>query len=175
MSQLKRVVMYTDGACIQNPGPGGYAVVLLYGPHRKELSDGYRFTTNNRMELMAAIAGLEALREVCQVTLYSDSEYLVKGMEEGWARNWQAHGWRRGGKKSASNPDLWSRLLHLCDDHRVDFKWVRGHAANAENERCDQLALNAAQRADLPADEGYERLKSVDLTAIRGTGELGTP
>ena len=154
-AQLRNVEIYTDGACLGNPGPGGYGVVLKYGDHRKELSGGFRHTTNNRMEIMAAIVGLESLKERCQVTLYSDSEYLVKAMTLGWARKWRAKGWRRDGKQKALNPDLWERLLRLCEYHTVEFKWVRGHAGNAENERCDQMAVEAAQRADLPDDDGY--------------------
>ena len=138
-----------------NPGPGGYGVVLLYGGHRKELSAGFRETTNNRMEILAAIAGLAALKESCRVTLYSDSEYLVKAMENSWARKWRANGWRRGKRGTALNQDLWARLLDLCDYHKVEFKWVRGHAGNTENECCDQLALHTAQGTNLPVDEGY--------------------
>jgi ribonuclease HI len=156
MSALKRVTIYTDGACIGNPGPGGYGVVLLYGDHRKELSGGYRLTTNNRMELTAAIRGLAALKEPCQVGLFSDSEYMVNAIEKGWARRWQANGWRRKDKKMAENRDLWEGLLRLCDRHRVRFEWVKGHAGHMENERCDQLALRAAQLPNLPEDKGYE-------------------
>ncbi|MDP2937108.1 MAG: ribonuclease HI [Dehalococcoidia bacterium] len=155
LEQLKHVEIYTDGACIGNPGPGGYGVVLKYGEHKKELSGGFRHTTNNRMEMLAAIAGLESLREKCSVTLYSDSEYLVKAMTLGWAKKWRASGWRRGRNQPALNPDLWERLLKLCDHQTVEFKWVRGHAGHPENERCDQLAMQTAQRAGLPNDEGY--------------------
>ncbi len=154
-ADAKHVIIYTDGACQGNPGPGGYGVVLKWGEVRKELSAGFSRTTNNRMELRAAIAGLEALKERCRVTLYSDSEYLVKAIEEGWARKWRANGWRRGKAGKALNPDLWTRLLELCDQHQVEFRWVRGHAGNPENERCDQLAVNAAQTPGLPPDEGY--------------------
>lgn len=157
MAQLKQVSIYTDGACIGNPGPGGYGVVLLFNKHRKELSGGFRTTTNNRMELLAAITGLKALNERSRVTLYSDSEYLVKAMKLGWARRWQARGWKRSDTERALNPDLWSELLQLCDRHAVDFVWVRGHAGNAENERCDQLARRVAGQEALPVDEGYAR------------------
>jgi ribonuclease HI len=156
MNELKHVTIYTDGACIGNPGPGGYGVVLLYGPHRKELNGGYRKTTNNRMELMAAIKGLEAIKERREVTLHSDSEYVVRAMSEGWAKRWQANGWKRNRNEKAINPDLWSRLLQLCEQHDVDFQWVKGHAGHAENERCDQLAAQAAQQSDLPIDPGYQ-------------------
>lgn len=155
LEQLKHVEIYTDGACIGNPGPGGYCVILKYGEHRKELSGGFRHTTNNRMEIMAAIVGLESLKERCHVTLYSDSEYLVKAMTLGRAKKWRANGWKRNAKEKALNPDLWERLLKLCEYHDVEFRWVRGHAGNAENERCDQMAVQAAQRAGLPNDEGY--------------------
>ena len=153
----KSVKLFTDGGCIKNPGPGGYGVVLIYGPHRKELSAGFRKTTNNRMELMAAIAGLEALREPCRVTLYSDSQYLVHAMQRGWARRWQRNGWMRNRKEKALNPDLWERLLKLCSIHEVNFVWLRGHAGAPENERCDQLAAEAAKSNHLAIDEVYER------------------
>ena len=155
MAALKCVTIYTDGACIGNPGPGGYGVVLLYGDHRKELSGGYRLTTNNRMELTAAIQGLAALRARCQVRLFSDSEYVVNAIEKGWARRWQANGWRRQNKRLAENRDLWEELLRLCNRHQVRFEWIRGHAGHAENERCDRLALQAAQQPNLPEDKGY--------------------
>jgi ribonuclease HI len=123
---MKHVTLYTDGGCIDNPGPGGYGVVLLYDSHRKELSGGYRRTTNNRMEILAAISGLEALKEPCRVTLYSDSQYLVNAIKKGWARRWQANRWMRSNKEKAINPDLWERLLELCSIHKVQFEWIRG-------------------------------------------------
>ena len=138
---MKKVTVYTDGACRGNPGPGGYGVILEYGSARKELSGGEPLTTNNRMELMAAIEGLSALREPCEVTLYSDSRYLVDSVTLGWAAKWRASGWKNG---KAKNPDLWERLLALLDVHRVTFVWVRGHNGHAENERCDVLATTAA-------------------------------
>ncbi len=152
---LKPVTIYTDGACTGNPGPGGYGVVLIYGDVRKELSGGFRLTTNNRMELMGAIAGLSALKFPCQVTLYSDSKYVVDAMTQGWARRWRANDWKRNKTDKAINPDLWAQLLDLCDQHQVTFHWVRGHAGDPENERCDRLAVEAAQRDDLPPDPGY--------------------
>jgi ribonuclease HI len=154
---MKNVKLYTDGACSHNPGPGGYGVVLIYDSHRKELSEGFRLTTNNRMEILAAIAGLEALKEPCHVTLYSDSQYLVNAIEKGWALRWQANGWMRNKKEKAINPDLWERLLELCKTHKVQFEWVRGHAGHPENERCDELATTAARGSHLPADTGYEQ------------------
>lgn len=153
---MKQVTLYTDGGCINNPGPGGYGVVLLYNSHRKEISKGFRKTTNNRMELLAAIAGLEALKEPCRVTLYSDSQYLVHAIEKGWARRWQANGWMRNKREKAVNADLWERLLRLCEVHLVRFEWLRGHAGHGENERCDELASSAARGPDLDVDLGYE-------------------
>lgn len=155
MTGAKHVVIYTDGACTGNPGPGGYGVVLQYGGHRRELSGGFRRTTNNRMELTAAIKALEALKEPCRVTLFSDSEYVVNGVMKGWARGWRDKGWRRSGK-TVPNRDLWGRLLELCDYHEVRVQWVEGHAGHAENERCDELAVSAAAGANLPVDPGYE-------------------
>ena len=157
MAGHKEVTIYTDGGCINNPGPGGYGVVLLYGSHRRELSGGFRRTTNNRMEIMAAIAGLSTLKESCQVVLHSDSQYLVNAIEQGWAARWRENGWMRSKKEMALNPDLWERLLELCGKHRVKFKWVRGHAGNEENERCDELAQAMARSRGLPPDVEYEK------------------
>jgi ribonuclease HI len=154
---MKHIKLYTDGACSGNPGPGGYGVVLLYDSHRKELSGGFRRTTNNRMEILAAITGLEALKEPCHVTLYSDSQYLVNAVEKGWAPRWQTNGWMRNKKEKAVNPDLWERLLELCQIHKVRFEWLRGHAGHGENERCDELATGAARGPNLAIDEGYEK------------------
>jgi len=150
------VTIYTDGGCIRNPGPGGYGVVMLYGGRRKELSGGFRRTTNNRMEILAAIRGLEALKRPCRVTLHSDSQYLVNAIEEGWALRWQSKGWWRNKNEKALNPDLWERLLKCCQAHQVKFRWLRGHAGHAENERCDELARAAAAGADLAVDQVYE-------------------
>jgi ribonuclease HI len=158
LSLMKQVKLYTDGGCINNPGPGGYGVVLLYGSKRKKMSAGFRDTTNNRMEILAAIAGLEALREPCRVTVFSDSQYLVNAMKKGWARRWRANGWQRNKKEKALNPDLWERLLNLCEIHRVRFEWIRGHAGNRENEICDALATRAARGSNLAIDEGYEKV-----------------
>jgi ribonuclease HI len=155
MNTPKHVTLYTDGGCINNPGPGGYGVVLLFNSHRKELSGGFRFTTNNRMEIYAAIAGLSALKEPCRVTVFSDSQYLVHAIQKGWARRWRANGWKRNRKEKAINPDLWEKLLDFCDTHQVEFQWVRGHAGESENERCDELAKTAASGSNLPEDAGY--------------------
>jgi ribonuclease HI len=153
---LPEVTIYTDGSCSHNPGPGGYGVVLLYKGHRKELSAGFRLTTNNRMEILAAIKGLEALNQRCRVTLYSDSQYVVNTMEKGWALRWQSNGWMRNRKEKAVNPDLWERLLRLCSRHQVRFQWVRGHVGTEENERADQLATEATAGTDREVDTEYE-------------------
>ena len=153
---LPEVTMYTDGGCINNPGPGGYGVVLLYKDRRRELSGGFRLTTNNRMEILAAIKGLEALNRRCRVTVFSDSQYLVNAMEKGWAVRWQSQGWKRNRKEKAINPDLWERLLELCNGHETRFQWIRGHVGTEENERADQLAKEASTGPDKGIDEAYE-------------------
>jgi ribonuclease HI len=156
MSELACVTIYTDGACFGNPGPGGYAAVLLCGFTRMELSGGRRLTTSNRMELLAAITALEALKRPCRVTLYSDSQYLVDAVMKGWASRWRANGWKRNRKEFAVNTDLWGSLLDLCAQHEVEFVWVQGHAGNPENERCDALSIAASRSEELPVDTGYE-------------------
>jgi ribonuclease HI len=156
-ASLKHVQLYTDGACSGNPGPGGYGAVLLFGEKRKELTEGFRRTTNNRMEMLAAIKGLEALRYPCKVTLYTDSQYLANGIVKGWARGWKAKGWIKSDKQPAVNVDLWERILQLCDMHQIDVVWVKGHAGNPENERCDQLSVGSSKSSDLLIDEEYER------------------
>ncbi len=152
----ENVSVYTDGACTGNPGPGGYGAIIDGGGRRRELSGGFRCTTNNRMEITAVIVALEALKSPVRVTVYSDSQYLVKAMSLGWASRWRTNGWMRTKTEPALNPDLWEQLLLLCEKHRDDFKWVRGHNAHPENERCDALATGAAGRPGLPADTGYE-------------------
>ncbi|HWP80121.1 MAG TPA: ribonuclease HI [Candidatus Acidoferrum sp.] len=154
---MKQVEIYTDGACSGNPGPGGYGAILRYGGRERELSGGRRLTTNNRMELLAAITALSALKEPCKVTLYSDSSYLVSGMEKGWAEGWQRRGWKKADGAPALNPDLWGKLLELCKAHSVNYVWVRGHAENAFNNRCDALAVAGAATASEP-DEVYEHM-----------------
>jgi ribonuclease HI len=147
------ITMYTDGAARGNPGPGGYGVILMFGDKRKELSQGYRLTTNNRMELRAVIAGLEALKkDGLPVTVYSDSQYVVNSVEKGWLRNWLATDFK-GGKK---NKDLWKQYASLAAKHQVRFKWVKGHADNPFNNRCDELATQAADKGPLLIDTGYE-------------------
>jgi ribonuclease HI len=137
----KKVDIYTDGACSGNPGPGGWAAILVYGGKEKVLAGGEANTTNNRMELIAAISALEALKEPCVVDLYSDSRYLVDAINLGWARAWQARGWKLGPKGEAKNPDLWEKLLKLLEMHKVRFIWVKGHSENEYNKRCDSLAV----------------------------------
>ena len=155
LTPQKSVTIYTDGACLGNPGPGGYAAVLLSGNHRRELSGGFRRTTNNRMEIMAAIVGLQALKFPCVVELYTDSKYLQESVSLGWAKRWQAKGWKKK-QRTRVNWDLWERLLDACARHEVEFLWVRGHAGDIENERCDVLSVQAAQSKDLPPDLRFE-------------------
>jgi ribonuclease HI len=155
--ELKEVTIYTDGACTGNPGPGGYGIVLLHGEKRRQISAGFRRTTNNRMEVLAAIVGLEALKYPCKVTIFTDSQYLVNSIEKRWVHAWRAKGWKKADGKPAVNVDLWQRLLPLLEMHKVKFSWVRGHAENAENNLCDELAVAAAHQPNLPPDEGYER------------------
>jgi len=151
-----RITLYTDGGSINNPGPGGYGVVQLYGDSRKELTGGFRLTTNNRMELTACIVALQALeRRDVPVVLYSDSSYVVNGINKGWAKNWKKNGWIKSDKKPAINPDLWEKLLDLISGLDITFVWVKGHAGNPLNERCDELAVASARKKGLPVDEGY--------------------
>ena len=138
---MKTVLLFTDGACSGNPGPGGWGAILRYGTAEKELSGGEANTTNNRMELSAVINGLAALKEPCRVTIQSDSRYVADAIEKGWARSWKQNGWRKADKKPALNADLWEKLLTLLDIHDVTFVWIKGHAGHPENERCDQLAV----------------------------------
>ncbi len=156
---MAEITIYTDGSASGNPGPGGYGVVLMSGPHRKELSGGYAHTTNNRMELMAVIVGLEALkRDGCDVTVYSDSKYVVDAVTKGWL-----FGWERKGFKARKNPDLWRRFLALYRRHHVRFVWVKGHAEIPENERCDRLAVAASMSGNLIEDTGYRARESGEL------------
>lgn len=141
---MKKVNIYTDGACRGNPGAGGYGVILEYAGNEKEISKGFPNTTNNRMELTAAIVGLEALKEPCEVTLHSDSKYLVDAIKKGWLKNWQAKNWKKSDKKPVLNTDLWKRLIPQLEKHSVAFVWVKGHDGHHYNERCDVLATTAA-------------------------------
>jgi ribonuclease HI len=156
-SQVKKqVTVFTDGACLGNPGPGGYAAILEYPPHTREIVGGFRRTTNNRMELTAAIKALEALKQPCEVDLFSDSEYLVNSIAKGWARRWKANRWRRSPGGVVPNWDLWEQLLALVDVHTLRIHWVRGHDGHKENERCDELATTAAADHPTAVDAGYE-------------------
>ncbi len=152
---IKDVVIYTDGAASPNPGPGGYGAVLLCNGRRKELSEGFKKTTNNRMELLGVIASLEALTMKCSGTVYSDSKYVVNAANKGWALKWQKKNWWRTTKEKAKNPDLWQRFLDVYEKHDMKLEWVKGHAGIQENERCDQLAVEAAKGDNLPEDAGY--------------------
>ncbi len=143
---MKKVNIYTDGACKGNPGPGGYGAILVYGSAEKEFSGGEAQTTNNRMELLGAITALSALKEPCEVVLTSDSKYLVDAVNKKWAVGWRAKGWKKSDGKPALNIDLWERLLDLLDTHKVKFVWVKGHAGHPYNERCDRLAVTEAEK-----------------------------
>ena len=138
---MKEVTLYTDGACSGNPGPGGWGAILIYKDIKREMSGGDKETTNNKMELTAAIKGLSALKEPCRVKLYSDSKYLIDGITKDWARGWRAKGWKKSDGKPALNVDLWEKLLELDEYHEIEYIWVKGHAGNPNNERCDRLAV----------------------------------
>ncbi|ATC98313.1 MAG: ribonuclease HI [Pseudomonadota bacterium] len=150
----KNVEIFTDGSCLGNPGPGGYGTLLRYKGHEKELSQGYTLTTNNRMELLAAIIGLESLKEPCQVILTTDSQYVKQGIES-WLANWKKRGWKTASKQDVKNKDLWQRLDAANSKHHVEWRWVKGHAGHAENERVDDLAREAAESSDLLEDTGF--------------------
>lgn len=143
---MKKVDIFTDGACSGNPGPGGWGAILRYNTVEKEISGGEFNTTNNRMEITAVIEALAMLKEPCEVTLYSDSQYVCNALEKGWAKKWKANNWMRNKKDPALNPDLWERLLQLYDTHKVKIVWVKGHAGHSENERCDRLAVAQIKR-----------------------------
>ena len=152
---LKQISLFTDGSCLGNPGPGGYGTILVYKQHQKELSQGYRLTTNNRMELMAAIAGLQSLQEPCMVRLTTDSQYVKQGITQ-WIQNWKRRGWLTASKEPVKNVDLWKLLDTEVQRHQVDWHWVKGHSGHDENERCDILARDAAMSHDLREDTGYQ-------------------
>lgn len=143
---MKKVELFTDGACKGNPGPGGYGAILRYNGREKEISGGEAQTTNNRMELTAVIAGLSALKEPCEVIITTDSKYVCDAMQKGWAASWKRNNWKKADKKPALNPDLWEKLLSLCDRHNCTFNWIKGHNGHPENERCDSLAVNEAKK-----------------------------
>ena len=153
---MKEVTIYTDGACKGNPGPGAYGVVMMFGEHRKEVAAGYKLTTNNRMELLAAITALELLQQPCKVDLHSDSKYLVQAINDNWIAGWQKKGWVNSKKEPVKNQDLWRKLLTVMEPHQISWHWVKGHAGNVENERCDELANEAVVADNLLEDEGFE-------------------
>jgi ribonuclease HI len=155
LSAAELVTLYTDGACLGNPGPGGWGALLLMGDARKELSGGYKLTTNNRMEVLAAIEGLASLKRPCRVELYTDSKYLRDAVEKNWLKSWLRNGWLTAAKKPVKNQDLWERLLVLLSTHKVTLHWVPGHSGHPHNERCDALARAAAQTRNLPVDAGF--------------------
>ncbi len=165
-TRMTPVTIYTDGACSGNPGPGGYGVLMQSGTHKKELAQGYRRTTNNRMELMAVIAGLSILTRPCTVTLYSDSRYVVDSIEKGWAKSWKSRGWVKADKQPASNADLWARALDLLAKHKVKLVWVKGHASNAGNNRCDEIAVAATRSGNLLIDAGFEAAKEAKSASL---------
>ncbi len=160
MPESKSVQVFTDGACSGNPGAGGCAAMLVYGSHRKEFVRGYRWTTNNRMEIMAVIMGLEALRYPCVATIHSDSKYLVRACTAGWLKRWKSNGWRTIKRTEVKNVDLWQRLDELLSIHELHFQWVKGHNGHPENARCDKLAVKAAKRKRLEIDSGFEKVRS---------------
>ena len=153
---MKEVTIYTDGACSGNPGKGGFGVILNFNGRTKEISKGYLLTTNNRMELLAAIKGLEALKEPCKVKLWSDSKYLIDSINKKWIDSWQKNGWKNSKKEKVKNKDLFERLIKLTNIHDVEFLWVKGHDGHMENERCDFLATSAINSDNLEIDENYE-------------------
>ena len=143
---MKDIVMYTDGACSGNPGPGGWGAILRYKGTDKEISGGEAQTTNNRMELTAVIEALKLLKESCEVTLWTDSKYVADGLGKGWAAGWKKNGWKKADKKPALNPDLWDELLSLNDKHTITIKWIKGHESHPENEKCDRMAVAESQK-----------------------------
>ncbi|MCU0752723.1 MAG: ribonuclease HI [Akkermansiaceae bacterium] len=151
---MRRVVIHTDGACKGNPGPGAYGAVLVCGKHRKEISAAYRLTTNNRMELRAAIAALDLLSEPCEVELHSDSKYLIDAIHQNWIDGWKRRGWRTAANQAVKNRDLWQHLMEAMAPHRIRWHWVKGHAGHRENERCDELANQALASGDRIDDAG---------------------
>lgn len=162
---MMKVILYSDGSSRGNPGPGGYGTVLEYvdgtgTKHTREYFQGYKRTTNNRMEIMGVIVGLEALIKPCEVCVISDSQYVVKAFNENWINGWKAKGWVTSGNSSVKNKDLWIRLLKAMEPHQVTFQWIKGHAGHPQNERCDALAVEAAERGNLLVDEGFSEKKN---------------
>ncbi|SHN56586.1 ribonuclease HI [Desulfovibrio litoralis] len=153
---MKEVEIFTDGSCLGNPGAGAYAAILRYNGTEKNIVGGFSLTTNNRMEVMAAISALELLKEPCKATIYTDSRYLCDAIEKKWLKGWQKNGWKTAAKKAVKNQDLWERLAILLEKHQIRFVWVEGHAGHIENEKCDELARTEAAKKSLPPDLGFE-------------------
>ena len=175
MTNSQRITIYTDGSAIGNPGPGGYGAVMIQGKRRNELSAGFRRTTNNRMEMLAVIESLKALKDRREITLYSDSKYVVDAINKGWARKWRANDWMRNRKESALNPDLWDQMLDQLDRHDVDIQWVKGHAGIDGNERADKLAVQAGKGHNLAIDQGYETPNHIPQPSLLGAPEPESP
>lgn len=154
-SAKQNITIYTDGSSLGNPGPGGWGAIIIWEDSRKEFSEGYRQTTNNRMEIRGALHALEQLSKPCSVSIHTDSRYVCDAIEKRWIQNWLRNGWKTAGKQPVKNRDLWERLIPLLKTHDVRFFWVKAHAGHPENERCDELAKNAAMRGNLPVDQGY--------------------
>jgi ribonuclease HI len=161
-----QVVIFADGGALNNPGPGGFGAVLKHKNRWKELSGGFRLTTNNRMEIMACLEGLRALKKPCSVVIFSDSKYVVYSMVQGKVKQWQANGWMRTARAWAENADLWQQLLDMCAIYDVEFRWIRGHSGHIENERCHQLATEAMRQQNLPADTGYEMKRTAAIGTV---------
>ncbi len=158
---LNRVIIHTDGGCKGNPGPGAYGAILVSGPHRKELSAGFKRTTNNRMELRAAIAALEMLKQPCEIELHSDSKYLIDAMTKKWVDGWKKRAWQTAARQPVKNKDLWERLIAATQSHKIDWRWVKGHAGHRDNERCDELANIAVTGSNLQEDVGFSEATSL--------------
>ncbi len=156
--------IWTDGACVVNPGPGGYGIVFKHHGQKWEKAGGFRLTTNNRMEIMGALVALETLPEKCKAIIYTDSQYLMNSITKGWAKRWRSKGWNKKGNKKVPNADLWERMLQLCAQHEVEFRWIKGHNSSFENERCDQLAESAARKLNLPVDEGCTSTEGEEIS-----------
>ncbi len=159
MQERKKVNLYTDGSCLKNPGKGGYGAILEMGDYKKEYSQGYTLTTNNRMELLAVIVGLQTLNQPCIVDIYTDSKYVADAISKHWLKNWQKNGWKTANKKDVKNKDLWIEMHKALAKHNAQFHWIKGHAGHVQNERCDELARNAASGTNLIEDSGYEENK----------------
>jgi ribonuclease HI len=162
----KNVVVYTDGACSPNPGPGGCSAVLLYEKHRKEIAEGYQLTTNNRMELMAVVRALESLNQKCSVQIFTDSRYVRDAFERGWIKKWKSNGWKTRLREDVLNTDLWTRLSELCQVHHCVFHWIKGHDRTKENIRCDELAVAAGKKPRLAVDHGYEKTRRLSQNLL---------